>query len=154
MRAMHALRGLADTRWQDVSEARQAAGPEQSAPFGAVDIDRAAGSGGITAPPLLDEAVFGCAGCLRATRYGNCGDPVAAGLSDTFRLVAHPALGAGCPARLPFNESEGTAYWRVHGPSGHMDVAVCPPLPLEAVQARHPGAVRIEPILPGEAWSS
>jgi hypothetical protein len=37
-----------------------------------------------------------CALCQHATRYGNCAEPIAAGLADRFCLVAHPSGGTGC----------------------------------------------------------
>ncbi len=39
-----------------------------------------------------------CAQCVRVTRYGNCGEPVAAGLVEHFGLVRHPDEGRGCVA--------------------------------------------------------
>jgi len=42
-----------------------------------------------------------CQQCAHVTRYGNCGDPVAAGLTGTFMLVPHPHAGAACPAYRP-----------------------------------------------------
>ena len=38
-----------------------------------------------------------CAVCVHVSRYGACGDPVAAGLSDRFQIVAHHEGGRGCP---------------------------------------------------------
>lgn len=39
-----------------------------------------------------------CAQCVHVTRYGNCGEPVAAGLVEHFGLVRHPDDGRGCVA--------------------------------------------------------
>jgi hypothetical protein len=40
----------------------------------------------------------GCKQCLHETKFGNCREPVAASLSKTFKLVAHPRFGKGCKA--------------------------------------------------------
>jgi hypothetical protein len=40
----------------------------------------------------------GCKQCLHETKFGNCREPVAASLSTTFKLVAHPRFGKGCKA--------------------------------------------------------
>ncbi len=40
----------------------------------------------------------GCKQCLHETKFGNCREPVAASLSDTFKLIAHPRFGKGCKA--------------------------------------------------------
>jgi hypothetical protein len=37
-----------------------------------------------------------CHMCRHASRHGNCGEPVAAGLSDRFELVPHPDGGREC----------------------------------------------------------
>jgi hypothetical protein len=37
-----------------------------------------------------------CGDCLHQTRFKNCGLPVQAKLSDTFKLIAHPKQGKGC----------------------------------------------------------
>jgi hypothetical protein len=37
-----------------------------------------------------------CADCLHETRFKNCGRPVEAKLSETFKLIAHPEEGKGC----------------------------------------------------------
>lgn len=42
------------------------------------------------------ERAAACATCRHRTRYGNCGEPVAAGISRTFEIVRHPSGGAGC----------------------------------------------------------
>ena len=39
-----------------------------------------------------------CNQCIYESRFGNCREPVAASLSTTFRLVAHPRFGKGCKA--------------------------------------------------------
>ena len=44
----------------------------------------------------IDHA--GCKQCLHETKFGNCSQPVAAFLSKTFKLVAHPRFGKGCKA--------------------------------------------------------
>ena len=44
----------------------------------------------------IDHA--GCKRCLHETKFGNCREPVAASLSDTFKLIAHPRFGKGCKA--------------------------------------------------------
>lgn len=44
----------------------------------------------------IDHA--GCKQCLHETKFGNCGEPVAASLSNTFKLIAHPRFGKGCKA--------------------------------------------------------
>ena len=40
----------------------------------------------------------GCKQCLHETKFGNCSQPVAASLSNTFKLIAHPRFGKGCKA--------------------------------------------------------
>ncbi len=42
-----------------------------------------------------------CSRCRHATVYGNCGVPVAAGLSSRFQIIKHPEGGAGCRAFEP-----------------------------------------------------
>jgi hypothetical protein len=37
-----------------------------------------------------------CGDCLHQTRFKNCGRPVEARLSATFRFIAHPRHGTGC----------------------------------------------------------
>ena len=44
----------------------------------------------------IDHA--GCKQCLHETKFGNCREPVAASLSNTFKLIAHPRFGKGCKA--------------------------------------------------------
>ncbi len=44
----------------------------------------------------IDHA--GCKQCLHETKFGNCSQPVAASLSKTFKLIAHPRFGKGCKA--------------------------------------------------------
>lgn len=39
-----------------------------------------------------------CAVCRHVTRYGNCSEPVTAGLVEHFGLVRHPDDGRGCRA--------------------------------------------------------
>jgi len=41
---------------------------------------------------------IGCRECAHASRYQNCGTPVAAGLSEGFMLIGHPNRGLGCKA--------------------------------------------------------
>ena len=48
----------------------------------------------------------GCKQCLHETHFGNCREPVAASLSTTFKLIAHPRFGKGCKAFK--NKSVGT----------------------------------------------
>ncbi|MCL4182842.1 MAG: hypothetical protein KJ011_05285 [Burkholderiaceae bacterium] len=45
----------------------------------------------------MSTTLAGCVDCAHATRYGNCGEPVAAGLAERFGLVRHPEDGRGCP---------------------------------------------------------
>jgi len=40
----------------------------------------------------------GCTQCLHETKFGNCSQPVAASLSNTFKLIAHPRFGKGSKA--------------------------------------------------------
>lgn len=40
----------------------------------------------------------GCVRCTHVTRYGNCSEPVAAGLVERFGLARHPEDGRSCPA--------------------------------------------------------
>ena len=40
----------------------------------------------------------GCKQCRHETKFGNCSQPVAASLSTTFKLIAHPRFGKGCKA--------------------------------------------------------
>ena len=42
-----------------------------------------------------------CKRCRHASRYGNCGQPVEAGLDDHFSLSAHPEGGRGCAVFEP-----------------------------------------------------
>lgn len=93
-----------------------------------------------------------CATCRACSRFGNCGDPVAAGLSDRFGLIAHPGGGRGCPAYSPVNVDRDVSYWRIHLPDGTIDLAISPPQPAEAVRHLHPLAHRVEPIRFDEAW--
>lgn len=46
----------------------------------------------------MSTTLAGCADCAHVTRYGNCGEPVAADLLEHFGLVRHPGDGRGCPA--------------------------------------------------------
>lgn len=48
----------------------------------------------------MPAPITGCPSCVRTSRFGNCTEPVAAGLADRFVLVRHPADGLGCPAFL------------------------------------------------------
>jgi hypothetical protein len=58
----------------------------------------------------VGTAPGGCVWCAHATRYGNCGEPVAAGLLERFGLVRHPDGGRGCPAfTRPPSELEARA---------------------------------------------
>ncbi len=47
------------------------------------------------------STIAACALCQHATRLGNCGEPVRAGLTEKFEIVKHPAGGAGCKTYLP-----------------------------------------------------
>ena len=40
----------------------------------------------------------GCRECAHASRFQNCGKPIAAGLSERFMLIGHPNRGLGCKA--------------------------------------------------------
>jgi hypothetical protein len=42
------------------------------------------------------STVASCVLCVHVSRYAACGDPVAAGLSDRFEIVAHHEGGRGC----------------------------------------------------------
>jgi hypothetical protein len=44
----------------------------------------------------MSSTVPACAVCRHATRFGNCGAPVEAGLADRFCLIDHPEGGRGC----------------------------------------------------------
>lgn len=55
-----------------------------------------------------------CAACAHRTRFGNCGRPVEAKLSERFMLIAHPTQGAGCRVFEPRLPAEALALlWRV-----------------------------------------
>lgn len=71
------------TRKADMPEIRRCA---SAGDYGAVGAERAIWS------------AIPCAACRHVTRYGNCGEPVAAGLVEHFGLVRHPDGGRGCPA--------------------------------------------------------
>ena len=45
---------------------------------------------------LVASSIPACEVCVHASRYGNCGEPIEAGLSDRFVLVKHPDGGRGC----------------------------------------------------------
>ena len=47
------------------------------------------------------STVAACALCQHASKFGNCGEPVRAGLTEKFEIVKHPAGGAGCAAYVP-----------------------------------------------------
>lgn len=103
--------------------------------------------------PAGEEGVKGdCASCRCVSRFGNCGDPVAAGLGRTFVLVAHPQGGRGCPAYAPVNVEAGVSYWRLHGPDGPLDLAVCPARAAGAVRHFEPAAEQVEPVAYADAW--
>lgn len=103
--------------------------------------------------PIGEPAAGDCASCRLVSRFGNCGDPVAAGLGETFRLIAHPCGGRGCPAYAPVNVEAGVSYWRLHRPHGAVDLAVCPPQPAWRVRRWEPDAEQVEPVAFAEAWS-
>lgn len=42
------------------------------------------------------STVMSCTRCVHASAYGNCGEPVRAGLAARFMLVKHPNGGVGC----------------------------------------------------------
>lgn len=54
--------------------------------------------GAVAAVPIADPAPKprSCSTCRHSTRFGNCGEPVAAGLAEVFRLERHPTGGEGC----------------------------------------------------------
>lgn len=58
-----------------------------------------------------------CAQCVRVTRYGNCGEPVAAGLVEHFGLVRHPDEGRGCVAFAgePGGDRRAPAHFPIGG---------------------------------------
>lgn len=93
-----------------------------------------------------------CTHCRLVSRFGNCGDPVAAGLGETFRLIAHPRGGRGCAAYAPINVEAGVAFWRLHRPDGAVDLAVCPPQPAWRVRRCEPQAEQAEPVAFADAW--
>ena len=95
----------------------------------------------------------GCANCRWVSRYGNCGDPVAAGLSHGFELVAHPHAGRDCAAHQPVEPDHGVSHWRVMLPDGIIELACCPPQPARAMHRAYPQALRIELIDPADAWN-
>lgn len=66
----------------------------------------------VAAVPILDPppALRGCATCRHRSRFGNCGEPVAAGLVETFRLERHPTGGSGCAV---FDRKPIVAEYRV-----------------------------------------
>lgn len=45
---------------------------------------------------LGHQAAASCAGCRHRTQFGNCAQPVEAGLAKTFGLVRHAEGGADC----------------------------------------------------------
>lgn len=42
-----------------------------------------------------------CSRCRYASAFGNCGEPVAAGLATHFQIVRHARDGYDCPAFVP-----------------------------------------------------
>jgi hypothetical protein len=52
----------------------------------------------LPAKPAIDIAPASCSSCLHRSIYGNCKEPVLAGLSNRFELVSHSEGGRGCPA--------------------------------------------------------
>jgi hypothetical protein len=42
-----------------------------------------------------------CSDCQYASRFGNCNEPVRAGLSDQFKLIAHQRNGMDCKMFSP-----------------------------------------------------
>jgi len=47
-------------------------------------------------PALRSVPRGSCERCKYRTKFGNCGQPVRAGLSERFELIAHPAGGKDC----------------------------------------------------------
>jgi len=47
-------------------------------------------------PTLRSVPRASCESCKHRTKFGNCGQPVRAGLSEQFELIAHPAGGKDC----------------------------------------------------------
>jgi hypothetical protein len=57
-----------------------------------------------------------CTRCVHVTPYGNCGEPVAAGLVEHFGIVRHPADGRGCvafAAREPAGDPRAPAHFSI-----------------------------------------
>lgn len=68
-------------------------------------------------PPTVIVPDSACARCAHVTRYGNCGEPVAAGLVEHFGLVRHPD-GRGCvafKAREPAGDPRAPAHFLIRG---------------------------------------
>lgn len=73
--------------------------PVPPPPLSKKTVEGFAGFAGMPPTPFLEnEGAPTCATCRHRTVYGNCREPVAAGLTSTFMLVRHPDGGAGCPA--------------------------------------------------------
>ena len=49
----------------------------------------------------IASTIAACALCQHATKFGNCGQPVEAGLSDHFVLIKHRNAGADCQHFAP-----------------------------------------------------
>jgi len=47
-------------------------------------------------PALRSVPRASCESCKHQSKFGNCGQPVRAGLSERFELIAHPAGGKDC----------------------------------------------------------
>lgn len=144
---MHVRRGLVDAPWMN----------EELPPVGAsvgglgvgLRLEEAAPNDpdvpGDAESTAIDPDEAACSNCRQCTVFGNCADPVAAGLATQFMLVAHPANGKGCAAHVPTRPRQ-VSYVRAHSDAGRQDWAFCPPLPPGRLEARFPDAWRIERI--------
>jgi len=56
----------------------------------------------------IGSALPSCVLCRHSSRFGNCGQPVEAGLSDYFVLIKHPNAGADCQHFARLNCSHQT----------------------------------------------
>jgi hypothetical protein len=94
------------TEWPTIAVAAEAADLRRvQADVAAVGLDALARDIGVEAA-VIEEMIRDrsaaarasptCATCRSASRYGNCGRPVEAGISERFELVRHPASGRGC----------------------------------------------------------
>jgi hypothetical protein len=67
----------------------------------ACEIDAKALEAAVEQRRPVPPPVASCRDCRHVTRYGNCGEPVEAGIASKFELVRHPRDGAGCGALDP-----------------------------------------------------